>query len=150
MSEVSEGLAISLSKFGRTIRLNSRTVDQHLGREGIAQTYERSGSNIRVVEWLNDREMTHDYVLYETDPSLSPWTERCLRQADHILVIGDGQHDPSPGDMESELLQSVDDRERSRQWLILVHPQGNPSDTRKWLEARHLEHHFHVRPSRAR
>ena len=127
LSEVSEALAISLSKFGRTIRLNSRTVDQHLGRDGIAQTYERSGSNIRVVEWLNDREMTHDYILYETDPSLSPWTERCLRQADHILVIGDGQHDPSPGDMESELLQSVDERERSRRWLILVHPQGNPS-----------------------
>jgi NTE family protein/lysophospholipid hydrolase len=148
VSAVSEALAVSLSKFGGTIRLNSRTVDQHLGREGIAQTYERSGSNIRVVEWLNDREMTHDYVLYETDPSLSPWTERCLRQADHILVIGEGQHDSSPGDMESELLQSVDERERSRRWLILVHSQGNPSDTGKWLEARHLEHHFHVRPGR--
>jgi lysophospholipid hydrolase len=148
VSEVSEGLATSLSQFGRTIRLNSRTVDQHLGREGVAQTYERGGSNIRVVEWLNDREIAHDYVLYETDPSLSPWTERCLRQADHILVIGDSQHDPSPGDIESELLRSGDDRERSRQWLILVHPQGNPSGTRTWLEARHLEHHFHVRPSR--
>jgi len=148
VSRVGEGLATSLSKFGRTLRLNSHTVDQHLGREGIAQTYERGGSNIRVVEWLNDREIAHDYVLYETDPSHSPWTERCLRQADHILVIGDSQRDPSPGDIESELLRLGDDRERSRRWLILVHQQGNPSDTKKWLEARHMEHHFHVRPSR--
>src|SRR5262249_21483864 len=90
VSQVCQALKSALDKFGRTLHLESNAVDEYLGSRGIAQTYERSGNNVRLVEWLNDQEVVYDYVLYEADSVLSPWTERCIRQADHILTVGDG------------------------------------------------------------
>jgi NTE family protein len=145
ISQVGQALKSALDKFGRTLHLKSNAVDEYLGCKGIAQTYERSGNNLRLVEWLNDQEIVFDYVLYEADPVLSPWTERCIRQADHILIVGDGQFDPAPGDIESELLVSPHGRTGTRQWLVLVHAEGNPSGTARWLDARPVERHFHVR-----
>jgi lysophospholipid hydrolase len=145
--EFCERLTSALSRFGSTLHLTGARVDAHLGQEGIVQTYERAGSNIRIVEWLSNQELTHTYVLYQADPFLSPWTERCIRQADHILVVADGEADPAPVEIETELLQPNDRVYMARQWLVLIHGEGNPSGTAKWLEARNVERHFHVRLS---
>jgi lysophospholipid hydrolase len=134
-----------LEQFGSTVHLSSTLVDRHLGRAGIAQTYERGGNNIRLVEWLSELEIASDYLLYEADPYLSPWTERCVRQADHVLVVGDGKADPTPGDVEAELLGARNAHGGSLAWLVLVHGEENPSGTKRWLDARTVERHFHVR-----
>lgn len=134
-----------LEEFGRTVHLSSSLVDQHLGREGIAQTCERGGNNIRLVEWLNELEISSDYLLYEADVLLSPWTERCVRQADHVLVVGDANADPALGEVEAELLGASDARDCIRAWLVLVHGEAGPSGTKRWLDARTVERHFHVR-----
>ncbi len=144
---LSERLTAALSEFGSTLHLTGARVNEHLGREGIVQTYELAGSNIRIVAWLGNQELTHAYVLYEADPFLSPWTERCIRQADHILVVADGDADPAPGDVETELLRPHDGRYMAPQWLVLVHGENDPSGTGKWLDARYTERHFHVRLS---
>lgn len=36
-------------------------------------------------------------MLYQTDSSLTPWTVRCLRQADCILIVGLGDQEPTLG-----------------------------------------------------
>lgn len=146
-SEFCKGLAAALSKFGPALHLTSASVDKHLGQPGIAQTYQREGGNIRIVEWLSTQEIEHRYVLYEADPFLSPWTERCIRQADHVIVVADGAGDPAPGEIETELLFPHDGRPVPRQWLALVHGQGDPSGTNRWLEVRNVERHCHVRLS---
>jgi len=137
-----------LEQFGSTVHLSSTLVDRHLGRAGIAQTYERGGNNIRLVEWLSELEIASDYLLYEADPFLSPWTERCVRQADHVLVVGDAKADPTLGEIEAELL-GTRNAHGSPAWLVLVHGEENPSGTKRWLDARTdsytLERHFHVR-----
>jgi lysophospholipid hydrolase len=143
LSPVAAALHSALAKFGPTLRLNSSRVDERLGRAEIAQTYERSGRNIRLVEWLDDQETTHEYVIYESDSFLSQWTERCVRQADHVLVVGSSDSDPTRGDVEFELLGALDGRKSL--WLILVHGDGEPSGTNKWLDGRVLKRHFHVR-----
>jgi lysophospholipid hydrolase len=145
INEFCEGLAAALSKFGATLHLTSARVDQHLGRPGISQTYERGGRNIRVVEWLSKQEIDHDYVIYAADSARSPWTERCIRQADHIITVADGAGDPAPGDIETELLHAKDQPLVARHWLVLVHRQGEPSGTKRWLDVRNVERHFHVR-----
>ncbi|HUL16138.1 MAG TPA: cyclic nucleotide-binding domain-containing protein [Terriglobales bacterium] len=145
LSEFCAALRQALSRFGRAVHLSSALVDQHLGREGIAQTYERSGANIRVVEWLSELELASDYVVYEADQFLSPWGERCIRQADHVLVVGDAKGDPIPGEIEAELLGTRDASDYSRAWLVLVHEEEAPSGTKRWLDARPVERHFHVR-----
>ena len=145
--ELCERLTEALSRFGTALHLNGAAVDEHLGQEGIVQTYELAGGNIRIVEWLSNQELTHTYVLYQADPFLSPWTERCIRQADHILVVADGQADPAPGEIETELLHPDDGRYMARQWLVLTHGHDDPSGTSRWLDARGVERHFHVRLS---
>jgi lysophospholipid hydrolase len=132
-SDVSERLAKALSEFGSTLRLTSQSVDAHLGRAGIAQTYEREGSNIRLVEWLNRQELEHTYLIYEADSAPSPWTERCIRQADHIVLVADGGADPVPSEMETALQQHLAGRRAARPSLILVHENGDPSGTGRWL-----------------
>ncbi|MBZ5596440.1 MAG: cyclic nucleotide-binding domain-containing protein [Acidobacteriia bacterium] len=149
LREFCEALKSALDKFGTTLHLSSARVDEHLGRVGISQAYERAGNNIRVVEWLSNQEMANDYVLYEADQFLSPWTERCVRQADHILVVGDSAADPAPGEIEGELLGSRNPRDRNREWLVLVQREGNPQGTRRWLDARTVERHFHVHLDRS-
>jgi NTE family protein/lysophospholipid hydrolase len=142
-----ERLTAALSKFGSTLHLTGARVNEHLGQEDIVQTYELAGGNFRIVAWLSNQELTHSYVLYEADPFLSPWTERCIRQADHILVVADADADPAPGDIETELLHPHDGRYIAPQWLVLVHGENEPSGTVKWLDTRHVERHFHVRLS---
>jgi NTE family protein/lysophospholipid hydrolase len=142
--EFCDALKSALDKFGPTLHLTSTRVDEHLGRKGISQAYERAGSNIRMVEWLSNQELANDYVLYEADRVLSPWTERCVRQADHLLVVGDSTADPAPGEIEVELLGAQSRSDRSRKWLVLVHRDGNPHGTKRWLDARNVERHFHV------
>jgi predicted acylesterase/phospholipase RssA/CRP-like cAMP-binding protein len=144
-AEFSKTLAAVLSKFGPTLHLTSAGVDEHLGQPGIAQTYQREGRNIRMVEWLSKQEIEHNYVLYEADPFLSPWTERSIRQADHVLVVGEGEGDPSLGEIETELLRPHDGRPVPRQWLVMAHRSGNPSGTKRWLDVRNVERHCHVR-----
>jgi lysophospholipid hydrolase len=145
VSDFCEGLKSALGKFGHALHVSSSRVDLHLGREGIAQAYERGGNNIRLVEWLTNQEIVHDYVLYEADQFLSPWTERCIRQADILLIVGEGRADPRPGEIETELVASWQGRNRADRWLILMHREGNPVDTNKWLDARSVNRHFHVR-----
>lgn len=135
----------ALSPFGQAVHLTSARVDEHLGQPGIAQAYERGGRNTRVIEWLAGQEIEHRFVLYESDPFLSPWTERCIRQADHIILVGEGDADPAPGEIEVELLAAQGGGSLARQWLVLAHGHGEPSGTRRWLEARHVERHCHVR-----
>jgi NTE family protein/lysophospholipid hydrolase len=136
----------ALSQFGPAIHLTSARVDEHLGQPGIAQAYERGGRNTRVIEWLASQEIEHRFVLYESDPFLSPWAERCVRQADHIILLGEGDADPAPCEIEVELLAAQSSGfSLARQWLVLAHGRGEPSGTRRWLDARHVERHCHVR-----
>lgn len=40
-------------------------------------------------------------MLYQTDTSLTPWTVRCLRQADCILIVGLGDQEPTLGQVRT-------------------------------------------------
>ena len=140
-----EQLQQSLSQFGPAVHLTSARVDEHLGRPGIAQAYERGGRNVRLLEWLASQEIEHRFVLYESDSFLSPWTERCIRQADHIILVGHGGGDPALSEIETALLAAPDNGSLARQWLVLVHEEGEPTGTKRWLQLRNVERHYHVR-----
>ena len=42
-------------------------------------------------------------VLYQADATLTPWTKRCIRQADIILIVGMASHKPSVSAVETEV-----------------------------------------------
>lgn len=38
-------------------------------------------------------------MLYQADSTLTPWTQRCIRQADCILIVGLGEQEPTVGEV---------------------------------------------------
>jgi NTE family protein len=147
LEQFSSALLKALSAFGPAIAINSRMVDEHLGKKNIAQTWERQGRNVRVAEWLNEQEAENRYVVYEADSRPSPWTERSIRQADRVLVVADARGNPALGEIEEEVLRMHDARTGSRPTLALVHSAetGEPSGTSEWLRNRTVERFHHVR-----
>lgn len=147
LEQFGSGLLKALSAFGPAIRINSRMVDEQLGKKNISQTSERQGRNVRLAEWLNEQETQNRYVVYETDSSPSPWTERSIRQADRVLVVAEARDNPALGEIEKDLLRIHDSQTGLRPTLVLVHPAEarQPSGTSGWLRNRNVERFHHVR-----
>lgn len=57
----------------------------------------------RLSSWLGQQEDIHRIVLYQTDYTLTPWTQRCIRQADCIIIVGLGEQEPTVGEVRSEV-----------------------------------------------
>jgi len=131
------------------VRIDSAMVDAELG-SGTAERPLDEGDDSRLVGWLDEREERARFVVYECDAEATPWTQRCLRQSDVVLVVADARRDPSPGALE-RLLGATEMAARARRReLVLVHPAGagRPRNTAAWLDARaasgRVTHH-HVR-----
>jgi NTE family protein/lysophospholipid hydrolase len=136
----------SLAVFGETVHLDAARVDEALGKPGIAQTRPDEVDNLRLVEWLADREATHRHVIYQADCAGSPWSRRAVRQADRILIVADPSADPAPGEFETQILRPAQTRTGTPAELILLYspPDRKPYGTRRWLSGRSLERHHHV------
>src|SRR5262245_43632052 len=103
---------------------------------------------MRLVEWLAEQEADHRFVVYEGDAALTPWTERTVRQADHVVVVADASADPRPGEIEAELL-SREPGHRPRHTLALVYENGRATrSSARWLSGRRIDRHVHVRLDR--
>jgi predicted acylesterase/phospholipase RssA/CRP-like cAMP-binding protein len=105
---------------------------------------------IEAVRWLSEQEAAHRYVVYEADPGPTAWSERCVRQADRILLVAGAGGTPEPHDLERALLPERDGRITAKRILVLLHPPQTerPSGTSRWLAGRRLDGHYHVRPDR--
>ncbi|HEX2060464.1 MAG TPA: cyclic nucleotide-binding and patatin-like phospholipase domain-containing protein [Thermoanaerobaculia bacterium] len=131
---------------GTDLHLDSAEIDRQLGA-GTAQLPEHDPRSAALVAWLNQQESRQGNIVYEADPQPTEWTERCLRQADHVVLVADASEDPSPVEVERLLAASAVGPRRT---LVLLHPNGDclPSNTKKWLEARRVDDHHHVRLDR--
>jgi len=82
-----------LSETGPTLRLNSQLMDKRLG--GLSPAHATTSQARKETVWFNDLESTHRFLIYEADASASPWTRRCIRQADRILIVCCSDADPA-------------------------------------------------------
>ncbi|KPJ14559.1 Neuropathy target esterase sws [Papilio machaon] len=82
----------SLSAIGPTVRLTSDVIRKLLGL-----TIMDPNNEYRLSSWLAQQEDKHKVALYQCDPSLTQWTQRCIRQADCILIVALGDKQPSIG-----------------------------------------------------
>ncbi len=96
--------------------------------------------------WCLEQERTHRYVLLESDNTATPWTWRCLRQADRIFVLANAGPALEPGEVERFVAQNVSTASVET-ILILVHPNSKdrPTGTADWLAWRpHVQRVYHV------
>ncbi|MEJ2604170.1 MAG: cyclic nucleotide-binding domain-containing protein, partial [Gammaproteobacteria bacterium] len=97
LDEVAARLAATMETFGATILLDADRVDQELNQPGICRVADSHSAYPRLAEWLHELTERHRYVLYRAEADWSAWTERCVRQADHVVIVADGAADPAPG-----------------------------------------------------
>jgi len=149
LSEFTQRLVQALLALGPTLHLSSERVDTYLGKPGIAQedVQHWDATDVRLVSWLSEQEFEHSYVVYEADPALTAWTQRCVRQADHILIVGYAANDPTPGALEMALFATEEASLHKQTSLVLLHRDGKhwPSGVQPWLAPRQLHQHHHVR-----
>ncbi|XP_005408678.1 PREDICTED: patatin-like phospholipase domain-containing protein 7 isoform X3 [Chinchilla lanigera] len=120
----------ALRAIGPVLLLTSDNVRQRLGSAALDSVHE-----YRLSSWLGQQEDIHRIVLYQADSTLTPWTQRCIRQADCILIVGLGEQEPTVGELE-RMLEST--AVRAQKQLILLHRAEGPAPahTAEWLNMR--------------
>ncbi|RZF45186.1 hypothetical protein LSTR_LSTR009957 [Laodelphax striatellus] len=126
-----------------SIRLTSEVMRKTLGAACMEQSNE-----YRLTSWLAQQEDQHRIALYQCDAQFTPWTQRCIRQADCVLIVGLGDSAPSVGKMEKEVERIA---MRTRKELVLLHRDGGerPNNTVGWLNMRSwVSTHHHIQCSK--
>ncbi|XP_061585665.1 patatin-like phospholipase domain-containing protein 7 isoform X2 [Cololabis saira] len=129
----------ALSGIGPALLLTSDTIKQRLGSAALDSVHE-----YRLSSWLGQQEDIHRIVLYQSDSTLTPWTQRCIRQADCIIIVGLGEQEPTVGELERMLESSS---VRAQKQLVLLHREDGPppSGTTEWLNMRSwISRHHHL------
>uniref|UniRef100_A0A7N8XXL6 lysophospholipase n=1 Tax=Mastacembelus armatus TaxID=205130 RepID=A0A7N8XXL6_9TELE len=129
----------ALIAIGPTLLLTSDIIKQRLGVAALDSVHE-----YRLSSWLGQQEDIHRIVLYQTDYTLTPWTQRCIRQADCIIIVGLGEQDPVVGELERMLEGSA---VRAQKQLVLLHREDGPppKGTVDWLNMRSwISRHLHL------
>ncbi|CAL9683712.1 unnamed protein product [Knipowitschia caucasica] len=129
----------ALVAIGPTLLLTSDTIKQRLGGTALDSVHE-----YRLSSWLGQQEDIHRIVLYQTDYTLTPWTQRCIRQADCIIIVGLGEQDPTVGELERMLEAGA---VRAQKQLVLLHREDGPppKGTVEWLNMRSwISRHLHL------
>lgn len=140
-----EQFSAQLSKYGSVATITSRQVDADLGQKGIAQLTESESAEYRkLARYLDKLEEDHSFLYYLADQEETPWTARCKRQADHVILLADSAESSDLSDIEKEGL----DNDLIPSSLVLIHEADKilPVNTAEWLDKRPwLADHFHIR-----
>lgn len=130
----------SLCAIGPTLRLTSDVVRKTLGSAIMEPSNE-----YRLTSWLAQQEDRNKISLYQCDNIVTPWTQRCWRQADVILIVGVNDHGPTVGNIEREIDRLM---LRTQKELIILHAESTatrPMNTVQWLNMRSwVTKHHHI------
>ncbi|OTF76396.1 patatin-like phospholipase domain-containing protein [Euroglyphus maynei] len=130
----------ALTAIGSVQLLTSDFVRKCLGPSALDRQ-----SEYRLCHWLGIQEDKNKIVLYQCDKGYSAWTQRCIRQADCILIVGMAEQEPTVGEVEKQLQYlSI----RTQKELVLLHRLDGPKpkNTVEWLNMRDwCSSHHHIR-----
>lgn len=143
-------LAGYLTALGRVKVVTAASVDAALQIPGIAQRgQDDAEANRRVLLYLDTIEAAYEFVLLVGDDGPTPWTQRCSRSCDEVLLLADGQQAVALHPNERECLMLRTGRSETRETLVLLHDAQlkSPKGTRDWLARRPVSDHFHIRPA---
>ena len=117
------------------------------GQSGAAQLPVSDPSDPAIVAWLAEQEANYQHILFVCDYQWSEWTNRCLSQADRVLILADPNGDPTPAAVENKLRQLT---AHLRTDLVFLHTMQTerPQGTAAWFKGRDVVECFHIRYER--
>ncbi len=135
-------LCITMSKLDTVEHIDSQSVDEQLGRTGIANISRSDYDSIRLMQWLNAKELKSQYIVYSADKEWTHWTTRCVQQADRVMLLVDASSMPAFADLKQKLDAT------GQNWsMIMLHPEDTdrPRGTAKWRIESGARDIYHVR-----
>lgn len=144
LRDFSRQIAEAIALHGPTLHLNAEVLDQLCG-PGSSQAAEGHPDYGRITAWLNDQEAKYRFIVYEADRQLTPWSVRCLSQADRTLRIAVSGATATLGPIQTQRGSSSWLGNLTDQELVLLHENQNPQGTERWLNLSEFSIHHHVR-----
>ena len=141
-------LGAALRRHGKVCVVDAESVDAALGEPGLARSpMQDRAAGRRIALHLDALEADQDFLLLASDAAPGPWTERCARHADEVLLLADTSQPPQLHAIEQQLLERLPVRSEPAEILVLMHPAGThfPRGTAAWLNRRPVADHLHVR-----
>ena len=137
-------LVDALSRDGQTLSLAAN----RLGENGAPIDAVVEGEPIPpgLLHWLHDQEDQCRFVVYQCNTSRPDWTRFALRQSDMVVFVADASADMEPRSLDTPISDGAD-AAVARRMLILLQPGGGQPirETARWLAARRVDFHVHVR-----
>ncbi|KHJ40315.1 hypothetical protein D918_09621 [Trichuris suis] len=130
----------SLNSIKSTHVISSNMLLEEIGPNALDRANE-----YQLVNWLSRLEDSYSIVLYLCDHELNRWTSVCIRRADCILIVANGESEPVVGAIEQQLEKLA---VRAQKELILLWEDTikNPKRTAEWLDLRGwVSSHYHIR-----
>jgi NTE family protein len=149
LDDVCQRLTASLATLNRTTWLSRAQVARALDRPDFSEGDDADADGARLAAWLSEQEFAARYCVYQCDSSFTRWTTRCLRQADHLLLVAYADRQSEVTSIEPELAAAGYSVARHQRSLLLLQRDEAtiPSGTRGWLSTVEVQRHFHVRAS---
>lgn len=135
-----------LSKYGETFLITEELVNSLHG-EGAALFTSNNNKNTNVLAWLHSVEINNRFVVYQAK-KVNEWAERCIRQADKIILVGEHGESPQINQLEKKIYVGKGGsllRTDAKLVLIAKPHIKTVSNTRDWLVARTVSDHFNLR-----
>jgi predicted acylesterase/phospholipase RssA len=145
--EFAEALREFMDGHVPTALVSSASVERAVGA-AITDGYPSSDLGVALHEYLGALEKGHDHVVYLADEAATPWTDKCVREADLILLVGRAGTDPTRNVLEDRVFDPAHLRTAPPVHLVLVESaaERTPVGTEPWLRHRPVEmcHHLHL------
>lgn len=145
IAEFCSGLREALAYHGTTDLMTQARVDGKFGA-GTSNLEMDDPRQEEMMVWLSAREEEVGYLILQGSADSMQWNERCLRQADKILLVGDAAGDGRLSPVEIKYPADAEHISAERS-LVIVQPAGmlRATDTVRFLSQRNGIRHFHVR-----
>jgi predicted acylesterase/phospholipase RssA/CRP-like cAMP-binding protein len=136
-----------IARFGSAKHLSSDRVDRVLNRTAISQAATDNVGVPRLAEFMHEADVGNDHVILQTDPEITAWTRRALRQADRVVIVCSPDPDAAERALISAILATIDDADHVARMLAVLHPPSTdrPRRTAALLELTGADDVVHVR-----
>jgi predicted acylesterase/phospholipase RssA/CRP-like cAMP-binding protein len=143
VAEFGRRLELALMRYGTTLYLDAPMVHRRSNGGGTGST---GHNEFQLQSMLDEAESSRRFVIYQGDAREPGWTQKCLSQADRILLLADAASPPDLTDIEQMLFGQSDRAVLAEKELILLRANHEtaPVGTSEWLVQRRAQHHANI------